>query len=214
MVVYTPSKSLSAFPVRLTRTLRYNQSNTIDVANFGISSQVFRANSLYDPDSTGTGHQPNGFDTLMAAYDHFTVLASKIRVRTIQTGTGGGTIEPGGLILAWSDTGTFMASQTDYALCLEHRNVLASSFYGSSGIPTLAPPLEGHINIPRVLQKPASQIVDAANYRGTSAANPTEGYFFEIGLFSFSSNPGAITIVTEMEFDAVFTEPIGTFGDS
>jgi len=179
-----------------------------------MSSQVFRANSLYDPDLTGTGHQPNGFDTLMQAYDHFTVLASKIRVRTIQAASGGGTIEPGGIIIAWSDSGTFMASQTDYALCLEHRNVLASSFYGSSNQPTLAPPLEARINIPRILQKPSSQIIDAHDYRGTVAANPNEGYFFEIGLFSFSSNPGAITLITEMEFDAVFTEPICTFGDS
>lgn len=186
----------------------------IDVANFGISAQVFRANSLYDPDYTGTGHQPNGFDALMAAYDHFTVLATKIRVRTIQAGSGGGTIEPGGIVVAWSDSGTFMASQTDYATCLEHRNVLSSSFYGSSAMPTLAPPLEAHISIPRLLQKPSSQIIDAANYRGTVAANPTEGYFLEIGLFSFSSNPGAITLITEMEFSAVFTEPVCTFGDS
>jgi len=212
--VYTPSKQLSAFPVRLTRTLRYNQSNIIDVGNFGINAQVFRANSLFDPDLTGTGHQPNGFDALMAAYNHFTVLSCKIRVRTIQCASGGGTIEPGGIVIAWSDSGTFIASQTDHALCLEHRNVLASSFYGSSNLPTLPPPLEAQINIPRVLQKPASQIIDAANYRGTAAANPTEGYFFEIGLFSLSSNPGAITILSELEFNAVFTEPIGTFGDS
>lgn len=38
----------------------------------------FRANSIYDPDLTSTGHQPMGRDQWSAYYDHYTVIGSKI----------------------------------------------------------------------------------------------------------------------------------------
>lgn len=41
---------------------------------------IFSANGLYDSNVTGVGHQPLGFDQMMAMYDHSTVIASKINV--------------------------------------------------------------------------------------------------------------------------------------
>ena len=47
----------------------------------GIATQhVFRANSVFDPDSSGIGHQPMGFDEMAANYNHYVVLGSKITV--------------------------------------------------------------------------------------------------------------------------------------
>jgi hypothetical protein len=194
--------------------LRYAQTNVIDVANFGTSQQVFRANSLYDPDLTGAGHQPNGFDQLMVAYNHFTVTRSRINVRVLQVGSGGGSIEPGAICLGWSDTGTFMASQADYPACIEKRNVYTTGFYGSSTTSGNSFILRGSLDIAKLLKKTPKQLVEMANLRGDNSTNPAEGYFFEIGLFSFSSNPGAITVICDIEYDAVFTEPRVNSGDS
>jgi len=218
--LFTPAESfstrnqLSAFPPFIRRTLRYAQSNVIDVANFGQGQQVFRANSLYDPDYTGTGHQPNGFDQLMVAYNHFTVLRATIRVRVLQTLQGGGLIEPGGIVLGWSDTGAFMSGQSDLTGCIEHRNVFATAFYGQAGGVGNQFILKGELDIAKLLRKTPQQLIEMANLRGTSAANPTEGYFFEIGLFSFSNNPGAITVLCDLEYDAVFSEPVVDSGAS
>lgn len=43
----------------------------------------FVCNGLYDPDKTGTGHQPMGFDQLMAKYNHYRVLGSHIEIKIL-----------------------------------------------------------------------------------------------------------------------------------
>lgn len=52
----------------------------------------FRANSIYDPDYTGVGHQPYGRDQWVAFYNHYTVLGSKITVHFSATTTSTPTI--------------------------------------------------------------------------------------------------------------------------
>lgn len=42
--------------------------------------RIYSANGLYDPDVTGIGHQPRGFDQIKTMYDHYYVRQSKITV--------------------------------------------------------------------------------------------------------------------------------------
>jgi len=44
-----------------------------------------RGNGAYDPDSTGVGHQPNGFDQWAAFYQKYRVLGSRITVTAYST---------------------------------------------------------------------------------------------------------------------------------
>ncbi len=46
----------------------------------GVPVRIYSANGLYDPDVTGIGHQPRGFDQIKTMYDHYHVLQSKITV--------------------------------------------------------------------------------------------------------------------------------------
>jgi hypothetical protein len=45
-----------------------------------IAAQVFRANGLFDPDLTGAGHQPYGFDQMVAYYGRWQVVKSRMDV--------------------------------------------------------------------------------------------------------------------------------------
>lgn len=45
-----------------------------------LATYQFRLNSLFDFDLTGTGHQPYYFDQMMAVYDHYTVIGTKVTV--------------------------------------------------------------------------------------------------------------------------------------
>jgi len=68
------------FPVRCKRTLRYSTTFQLTCTSGATATYVFRANDLFDPDYTGTGHQPMGFDQMMLSYNHFCVTHSTIRV--------------------------------------------------------------------------------------------------------------------------------------
>ena len=69
------------FPKSIVTKLRYvdNLGFTASAANTA-SMNVYRANSVFDPDQTGVGHQPMFFDNYAAIYNNYRVLGSKIRV--------------------------------------------------------------------------------------------------------------------------------------
>lgn len=61
--------------------MRYCSPLTLTQTVAGVPvSYHFNANSIYDPDNTGGGHQPNGFDQWSVFYNHYHVIASKISV--------------------------------------------------------------------------------------------------------------------------------------
>lgn len=83
-----PSRIPSAIKPRNVRKLRYVDAVTISSASGLLASYDFRASSIYDPDITGTGHQPIGHDQMNTFYNHYVVLGSKIRCYfTSDTGT-------------------------------------------------------------------------------------------------------------------------------
>lgn len=74
------------FPDRMQCTLKYED---IIEKNPGTSFWIhaFRGNSCYDPDLTGTGHQPVYFDQYMSVYNRYKVQASRIVVECLALGS-------------------------------------------------------------------------------------------------------------------------------
>lgn len=71
----------SPLPNKFKAVLRYSEPNIRLNPGVGtLANQVFCANGLYDPDITNIGHQPLGWDQLIAMYDHAVVIGTKIKV--------------------------------------------------------------------------------------------------------------------------------------
>jgi len=87
MPVYRPQ--LKFLPNSQKVTLRYGQRFALSAGTGLAATQIFSANSLYDPDESGVGHKPRGFDQLMAMYDHYQVIGAKITIMTAQPSTSG-----------------------------------------------------------------------------------------------------------------------------
>lgn len=72
---------LSPIPMSATVKLRYSDCVSINPTTGGtLTFHAFRANGLYDPDRTGIGHQPYGYDQISQFYDHYEVLGSKCTI--------------------------------------------------------------------------------------------------------------------------------------
>lgn len=202
---------IGGFPKRKLVRFRYVQEKTIDAGIAPIGVQVFRANGMFDPDLTGTGHQPSNFDVWINSasgiYDHFTVLGSKITVSPVQSGQGSNS--PGayfGILL--SDSGTRASSMTieeimENKLCKfsrvpvgiatgYNRNTLtrgfsAKKFFG---------------------RKNSSSIIGDVQMRGSASADPTEQAFYELFVGSVAgTDPAAQSFLIEIEYIAMLTEP-------
>ncbi len=84
----------TAFPHNRTVTLRYCDVISLDPAAGVVAKHQFRANSIFDPDSTGVGHQPKGRDEWAEFYHHYVVVGAKITCQF----TGSGTNQPGAIL--------------------------------------------------------------------------------------------------------------------
>lgn len=88
VVRYTPD--VFGFPDRLLTRLRYCDVGFIAMAAGALGNQVFRWNSTFDPDLTGTGHQPLYRDTYAAVYDQYSVIKARAKITLMNYSTSVG----------------------------------------------------------------------------------------------------------------------------
>lgn len=69
-------------PDKLRVTLSYVQNNIFSTTT-SASRQLFRGNSIYDPDYTGSGHQQLFRDQYALLYNRYIVLSSSIKVEVV-----------------------------------------------------------------------------------------------------------------------------------
>lgn len=67
--------SLRPVPARFITKHKYAEAVTLSSA--GLNTYRWNLNSLYDPNRTGLGHQPYGFDSLSALYNRYRVISCK-----------------------------------------------------------------------------------------------------------------------------------------
>jgi len=161
------------------------------------ASHVFSANGLYDPDITGGGHQPIGFDEYMALYDHYTVIGAKIRVYF--NNTDGSNPQFGTVTVrdrATVSTDTREIVENGYvAMC----NLAQSGTGGDKG------QVATSVDIAKFLGR--TNVLADSQLKGTSAANPTEQAYFHVSGFPADQvDAGSITATVVIDYDVMFHE--------
>lgn len=204
-----PRKMLSMYkapiPNKIAAKLRYSDATTIDPGVLGLGVHVIMANGCYDPDNTGAGHQPRGFDQYMAMYDHYTVVGSKITVTFLHTREG---ILDATLVgIACRDgTGT-ATSINSYA---EGRNVVSRVLPGhdASSSPIQPITLSKTCSTRKFLGR--SKVMSDPELKGNASNNPAEDICYHIfcGTPWLIGDPGqAININFVIDYLVVFHEP-------
>jgi len=93
MVSRTPRLQLlsapgTPFPTRCRAVLRYTSYFNLSCVTAGASQYFLRCNSVYDPDFSGVGTQPRGFDQYAALYNQYTVNKARLKVTICVPSTG------------------------------------------------------------------------------------------------------------------------------
>lgn len=70
---------LTGVPSQRMIKMRFVQTNILASVAGTLAQQTFRWNSIYDPDYTGTGATALGYDMWSKMYNHYTVMATKLR---------------------------------------------------------------------------------------------------------------------------------------
>lgn len=182
--------------------LRYVQQISLDAATGGVNTWVFRANSCFDPDFTGTGHQPLGFDQWSEFYDHYNVIGSKCTAQFIATGVNSAT--DGSMVgILLKDSSPAITSSP--SAIMEQTGSGYSILTGQNATGT------------KTIRKGYSarrffglkDVADNRNLVGASVlANPVEDAFFHVyhTALNAGGNPRPVDVVVTIEFLCQFTE--------
>lgn len=121
------SRYSDPFPSKAQYALRYSDQITLNPGTGANAMYRFRANSIFDPDFSGVGHQPYGHDTLQNIYQSYVVDKAVVTLTPVQFGN---TVCTYGMRL--SDDST----NPTFHLAREMKGVtMAMTSIGSAGIP-------------------------------------------------------------------------------
>lgn len=201
------SAAIAPFGRKLVRKLAYTETLTLNPGLGGIAQYVYSCNSLYDPNVTGAGHQPRGFDQIMAAFNFYTVIGSRIRARVVGSELSGATR----LLLTNSNTTTpvSMEAADSYAYIKENQHVKDQMII----------PGNAQLNANRKISLNhgwsakkffnAKNLFDGTQWRGTSATSPTEQAYWNVIATGWEgADVGACYVEIDIEYIAVFEDPI------
>lgn len=177
---------------------------TLDGGAGTAGTYVFSANGLYDPNITGVGHQPTGFDQLMAIYGSYTVTKATIKVGFWNT-----QVIP---MLVGLSIQTFPGVSTDARVYIENQDcvwTMLEPLAGADGANAAGGPSIKFLTLECDMRKQArTDIFNDVTWSGFGTSNPGAQKYFHIFAESAdgSTNPGAIGFVTSIDYEVYFRE--------
>lgn len=188
------------FPKETVAKLKYVEEVTID-ATTALAAHVFSANGLYDPSITTVGHQPLNFDQLMAKFDHYKVIGSKITIQFAENANN----TPAYCTVHLTDNGTSYLSYSNVNHLFESSNQkigIVGMIYDNKmdmGKMTKTFSAKKFFGADRV---------DQSTLIGSSSANPSEQAYYEVICAPINGvDPSAQNLLCSIEYTAIFSEP-------
>jgi hypothetical protein len=198
--------SFSVLPRSFKKTLRYAETYTLTTGTAGVigSIQTMALNSVYDPNVTGTGHQPYGFDQLSTFYNNYIVHGCRWRLLAT---TIGNTSEVCVAYQVYPTLGGVSITGITVDAATEKSSVSTFNL-GPSGNDR-SRLVTGAAQIARIQGLTPAQYIDNIDHNGaTVGANPTSLVYLEIGTGSYTGSSGISCVVQViLDYDVEFFYP-------
>lgn len=190
------------FPNTRKVTLKYCDTARVNVG--GYNEFLFSCNNCHDPNYTGTGHQPLGWDQWKTFYERYTVEASRIRVHALREASSNTEVAVVGIVLA--DTATAVSSDWRY-LCEQPNacwKALAPDWDNAHSCQTLFAKFDAKkfFNLKDVKD-------NELRIGGATSGAPSDEVWFR--LYAQGADTTAdltCTFVVEIEYDVIFSDPV------
>lgn len=190
-------------PKKTVRRFRYSTTLQLDpIAGANPKFHVFDMNSMFDPDHTGIGHQPCGFDQYVGVlYDHYTVIGSKITVsfNTTSSSATSGTVRVG------------ITPKDEPSMSLNTQTLIEQ---GRTRTTVVSPLSSNNSKYLSYKMNPAkflgiSKPMASSNLRGSATANPSEGAYWIVWAANIDGTTDSQNVFCTVliEYMAVLSEP-------
>lgn len=193
------------FPQRMIVRLKYCDVIDDQLPITSLYSYRYCANGLYDPDITGTGHQPMYFDQYMALYDHYTVLGSKITCQVGYQTSGNANPVAGMCIMSNDSTTTTPGSISGIQEQSQVSNYVSLDPFNFKTI-------SKRFSAKRTF---GGNVMSRDELRGSAAANPAEDWYFDIKGQTLTAGSNAkVHINVRIDYIVCFSELKSGIGQS
>lgn len=178
--------------------LKYCHVGSLNAGAGTSATHLFRANDCFDPDLSGTGHQPMGFDQWMNFYNHCTVVGSRIRAVFSPQGAGNSYNTIGTIHV--SDDSTTTASP----VTLMERTGTVWGHMSPQAAKGLT--LTKYFSTKKFFN--LTNVKDSDNLKGTHTTGPVDQAHYQVSVF----NPDGVTdnlsvnITVEIEYICLLSE--------
>ena len=195
-------KNPSPLPTKFHALFRYSEPylKIPNPSTTFLGTYIFSVNGIYDPDITGVGHQPSGFDQLMTMYDHFVVIGAKITVTFVNN-------DPNDPVLVGIDVRDSVNAESDSRVIIESGTAkyanLSAKNNGENQVT-----MEYRINPNRFLGR--SKPLADPSLKGGASGNPIEQCYFHIfsgNLDDQATLAAATTANVVIEYQTMLIEP-------
>jgi len=195
-----PNRGSVTMPNAYITNHRYCDTFTVNPSIGVAGYYVFSANGMFDPNITGTGHQPMGFDQMCTFYNHYEVIGARIRFTPHPSQEGAGF----NFGVRLDDNGN---QTTDITGVMEEPNVMVKHWPG----PYLQP-VGGFEAYCSFSQK--KFFGDKAGDRetwGDAAANPTDQAYFNCWIAPLTTlqDVGTVPCTVIIDYIVKWHEPKG-----
>lgn len=187
------NRAITPVPQRFLTQHKYSTTFTL-----GSLQPIYRMNlnSLYDPDQTGTGHQPYGFDQMAALFNRYRVYGVSYKVQGYQFNNP---IRFG--CVASNDS----AAPTNLATLIEYpRSKSAIQVNGGS-----TASITGYVSLPSLTGRTKAQYMADDRYQAQNNTNPQEALLLNIMAQSLSDTAlESCTMMVTLNFHCEWFDPI------
>lgn len=160
------NRALKPFAQRYITKLKYAQVNFLNVA--GPTAYRFRLNSLYDPDFSGTGHQPYGFDQLSPLYNRYRVISCRYVVSAV---------DQAGQYITYA---TLPSNEQVNAISLSEMRENPRCQFRVQAPSAAMRPITGNVYLPSLVGRTKAQYMADDRYQSVVTDNPAEAAILNV----------------------------------